>query len=168
MLQEQPLIQSLGKTPTIKVQKCIMNAPTVVIFTDLERALNGLKASQSMVSSSAVATKDLNGNLLLTETTRQKNGSTIAGAFIGGLAGLPLGVVATIFGAAAGALIGGAADFLNGVGEAKLINDIGRELKPGKAVLVLNMTQNNMADFELLMRAVGGTVLRKPSTQQAF
>lgn len=144
-----------------------MNATTIVIFPDSEYAFNALKASQSMVSSYLLATKDLNGNLLVQETTKEKNGSTIAAAFIGGLAGLPLGAVGTIFGAAVGGLIGGTADFLNRAGEAKLVEDIGPELKPGEAALVLDVTENNMADFEALMKAVGGTVIRKPATPQA-
>jgi uncharacterized membrane protein len=145
-----------------------MNAPTVVIFPDLEYASNALKAIQSMVSDFVVATKDLNGNLLLKETTTERNGGTIAGAFIGGLAGLPLGAVATVLGAAAGGLIGVSADLLNGADEGKLVKDVGRELEPGEAALILDMTQNNVADFESLMRAVGGTVLRKPSTPYAI
>jgi uncharacterized membrane protein len=148
-----------------------MNATTVVTFPDLERAFDALKAlkasSTSVVYDSIVATKDLNGNLFFTETTKTKIGGTLAGAFIGGLAGLPLGAVATILGAAAGGLIGATADFLNGADEAKLVKDIGRELDPGEAALVIDMTQNNMADFEALMKAVGGTVTRKPWTLQA-
>jgi uncharacterized membrane protein len=143
-----------------------MNATTVVTFPDLGRALKALAVSQSMVSSSVVATMDLNGNLLLKETTREKNGGTIAAAFIGGLAGLPFGAAATICGAAAGALIGATADFLNGAGEAKLVKDIGRELRPGEAALILDTAQDNMADFESLMKAAGGTIMRKPSRQR--
>ena len=145
-----------------------MNATTVAIFPDLEYAFNALRACRSMVSGSVVLAKDLSGNLLLKRTTREKNGAMIAGAFIGGLAGLPLGAAATILGAAAGGVIGAAADCLNGAGEARLIKDIGRELGLGEAALVLEITQNNMADFEALMKAVGGSVMRKPSTLQAF
>jgi uncharacterized membrane protein len=141
-----------------------MNAATVVIFPDLEYASNALKAIQSMISDAVVATKDLNGNLLWRETTTDRNGSTIAGAFILGLAGLPLGPVATILGAAAGGLIGASADFLNGADQAKLVKDVGRKMEPGEAALILDMTQNNIADFEALMRSVGGTVMRKRST----
>ena len=140
-----------------------MNATTVVTFPDLGRALKALTVSQSMASSSVVATKDLTGNLLLRETAREKNGGTIAAAFIGGLAGLPFGAAATICGAAAGALIGATADFLNAAAEARLVKDVGRELKPGEAALVLDMAQDNMADFESLMKAVGGTITRNSS-----
>ena len=141
-----------------------MNAPTVVIFPDLEYASNALKAIQSMISDAVVATKDLNGNLFWKETTTGRNGSTIAGAFILGLAGLPLGAVPTILGAAAGGLIGASADFLNEADQAKLVKDIGREMEPGETALILDMTQNNIAGFEALMRSVGGTVMRKPPT----
>jgi uncharacterized membrane protein len=143
-----------------------MNATAVVTFPNSDRAFDALKAleasSGSMVYGSVVATKDLNGTLFLNETTKGKVGGTIAGAFIGGLAGLPLGAVAVILGAIAGALIGATADFLNRGGEAKFVKEIGRDLEPGKTFLVIDFTQNNMADFEALMKSAGGTVVRTP------
>ena len=141
-----------------------MNATAVVTFPNSDQAFDALKAleasSGSMVYGSVVATKDLNGNLFLNETTKDKVGGTIAGAFIGGLAGLPLGAVAVTLGAIAGALIGATADFLSRGDEAKLVKEIGRELEPGKTLLVIDFTQNNMADFQALMKSVGGTVVR--------
>ena len=149
-----------------KIWNPIMNAPAIVTFPDSERAFDALKAleasSGSIAGGSIVATKDLNGNLLVAETTREKIGGTMAGAFIGALAGLPLGASATIFGAAAGALIGAAADFLNRAGEARLDKEIGRELKPGETALVVDVSQKNLADFEALMKSIGGTNMRQP------
>jgi uncharacterized membrane protein len=146
-----------------KVRNPIMNATAIVIFPDPERAFDALKvleaSSGSIAGGSIVATKDLNGNLLVTETTREKIGGTIAGAFIGALAGLPLGAVATILGAAAGALIGGVADFLN---RARLDKNIGRELKAGETALVIDVSEKDMADFEVLMKSFGGTITRRP------
>jgi uncharacterized membrane protein len=143
-----------------------MNAAAIVTFSDSERAFEALKAleasSGSIAGGSIVATKDLNGNLLVTETTREKIGGTIAGAFIGALAGLPLGAAATIFGAAGGALIGGVADFLNRASEARLDQKIGQALKPGETALVVDVSQNNVADFEALMKSIGGTIMRRP------
>jgi uncharacterized membrane protein len=141
-----------------------MNATAIVTFLNSDQAFDALKAleasSGSMVYGSVVATKDLNGSLFLNETMKDRVGGTIAGAFIGGLAGLPLGAVAAILGAVGGALIGATADFLSRGGEAKLVKEIGRELEPGKTLLVIDFTQNNMADFEALMKSVGGTVVR--------
>jgi uncharacterized membrane protein len=141
-----------------------MSATAIVTFTDPKRAfdaLNSLEASSgSMAHGSIVATKDLNGNLLVTETTREKSGCTIAGAFIGALAGLPLGAAATIFGAAAGALIGAAADFLNRADEARLDKKIGRGLKPGETALVIDVSEKDFGGFEVLMKSVGGTITR--------
>jgi uncharacterized membrane protein len=143
-----------------------MNAAAIVTFSNSERAFDALKAleasSRSIAGGSIVVTKDLNGNLLVTETTREKIGGAIAGTFIGALAGLPLGAAATIFGAAAGALIGAAADFLNRADEARLDKKIGRELKPGETALVVDMSDKDLADFEVLMRSVGGTITRHP------
>ena len=58
---------------------------------------------------------------------------------------------------------GGAADFLNGVDEARLGKNIGRELQPGETALVIDESQKNMADFEALMKSVGETIMRHPS-----
>ena len=100
-----------------------MNATAVVTFPNSDQAFGALKAleasSGSMVCGSIVATKDLNGNLFLNETAKDKVGGTIAGAFIFGLAGLPLGAAAVTFGAIAGALIGATADFLSRGGRRK-------------------------------------------------
>jgi hypothetical protein len=75
-----------------------MNATAIVTFPDPERAFDALKTLEksngSPGGSSIVVTKDLNGNLRVTETTREKIGGTIAAAFIGALAGLPLGAAA--------------------------------------------------------------------------
>jgi uncharacterized membrane protein len=149
-----------------KVWNPIMNAAAIVTFSKPERAFDALKALEAssgpIAGGSIVVTKDPNGNLLVTETTREKIGSTIAGAFIGALAGLPLGAAATILGAAAGALIGGAADFLNRAGQARLDKNIGRALKTGETALVIDVPEKDMADFEVLMKSVGGTITRHP------
>jgi uncharacterized membrane protein len=147
-----------------KVWNPMMDTAAIVTFPGPERAFDALKAleasSGSIAGGSMVVTKDLNGNLLVTETTREKIGGTIAGAFIGALAGLPLGAVATILGAAAGALIGGVADFLNRADQARLDKKIGRELKAGETALVIGVSEKDMADFEILMKTVGGTITR--------
>jgi uncharacterized membrane protein len=149
-----------------KVWDTIMNATAIVTFPDPDRAFDALKtleaSSGPAAGGSIVVTKDLNGNLFVTETTREKIGATIAGAFIGALAGLPLGAVATILGAGAGALIGAAADILNRAGEEKHDKNIGRELKPGETALVIDISEKNMAAFEALMKSVGGTITGRP------
>jgi uncharacterized membrane protein len=149
-----------------KVWDPIMDATAIVTFPDPEWAFDALKrletSSGPAAGGSIVVTKDLNGNLFVTETTREKIGGTIAGAFIGALAGLPLGAAATILGAGAGALIGAAADFLNRAGEAKHNQNIGRELKPGETALVVDVSEKNMAAFEALMKSAGGTITRRP------
>jgi hypothetical protein len=84
------------------------------------------------------------------------------GAFIGALAGLPVGAGAAIFGAATGALIGAAADILTRADETGHDKNVGRELKPGGTALVIGVSQKNMTNFEALMTSVGGTIDRHP------
>ena len=126
-------------------------------------ALKALEASSGpIVHGSVVVTKDLSGNLFLHETTKEKIGGMTAGAFFGGLAGLSLGAAATILRAAAGALIGATADFINRRGAAKLANNIGRELEPGETTLIIDITHNKIADLEAKMKSAGGTIIRQP------
>jgi uncharacterized membrane protein len=143
-----------------------MNATAVLTFPSSDQAFDALKtleaSSGSMVYGSVVATKDLNGNLSLNETTKDKVGGTIAGAFILGLAGLPLGPAAVTLAAIAGALIGATADFLSRGGKEKLVKEIGRELEPGNTLLAIDFTKDNMADFEALMKLAGATAVRNP------
>jgi len=137
----------------------IMNTTAIVTFPNPDRAFDALEALEASIGSvaggSIVATKDLNGNLLVTETTREKIGA-------GATAGLPLGAAAMILGAAAGALIGAVADFLNGVGQTRLDQNIGRELKAGETALVIDVSEKDKVDFEVLMNSVGGTIARHP------
>jgi hypothetical protein len=143
-----------------------MNETAIVIFPAPERAFDAVKALEASSGSTArclvVAIKDLNGNLLLKETTREKMGAPSrrhsSVHWPVWLSGQRLR-----FSALPGALIGGAADLLNGVDEARLGKNIGRELQPGETALVIDESQKNMADFEALMKSVGGTIMRHPS-----
>jgi hypothetical protein len=64
-------------------------------------------------------------------------------------------------GAAAGALIGTSAELLNKGDEDEFAQMILRELTPGKAVVVAEIAEDDLSALELLMKQVGGTVVRK-------
>ena len=64
-------------------------------------------------------------------------------------------------GAAAGALIGTSAERLNKGDEDEFAQKISRELTPGKAVVVAEIAEDDLSALELLMKPIGGTVVRK-------
>jgi hypothetical protein len=64
-------------------------------------------------------------------------------------------------GAAAGALIGTSAERLNKGDEDEFAQRISRELTPGKSVVVAGIAEDDLSALELLMKQMGGTVVRK-------
>ncbi len=97
----------------------------------------------------------------LSRITKEGLGGAAVGAFIGALAGLPVGPLAATIGAAAGALIGGSADLTNEGVDTELAEKISRELAPGKAAVVAEVDNEGVVAFEALMKSIGGTVVRK-------
>jgi uncharacterized membrane protein len=84
----------------------------------------------------------------------------VAGALIGGLAGLPLGPVAMTIGAAGGALIGHSAELLHEGDAAELVQKVSRSVDPGKAVIVVEIAKDGLTGFAELMKRMGGAVVR--------
>ena len=62
---------------------------------------------------------------------------------------------------ASGALIGTSAERLNKGDEDKFAQKISRKLTPGKAVVVAEIAEDDLSALELLMKQIGGTVVRK-------
>lgn len=145
-----------------------MNEFVVVMFPDETkmqegtRILRELRAKDSIkLYASTVIAKDADGRLSVQEITSEGFGGTAVGALIGGLAGLPAGPVAAMFGAAGGAIIGMSADRINQRTDIELVDKISRELEPGKAVVVAEIAEDGAGTFAALMGAIGGTVVRQ-------
>lgn len=139
----------------------------VVTFPDaaaIDRGVNALKMMRGgsvKLYASAVVARDESGRLSVEEITKRGHGGTTVGALIGGLAGLPLGPLAMTIGAAGGALIGISADLLNNGDDDAFALKISRELDLGSAVIVADVAEDGLVPFEALMKAAGGTVVRK-------
>ena len=145
-----------------------MNKFVIAIFPDETKISQGTKALKDLrakgnikLYASAVVARDSSGTLSVQEITKEGLGGTAVGALIGGLAGLPAGPLAVTIGAAGGALIGNSADLISRRAEAELADKISRELAPGKAAIVAEVDEDGLISFEALMKAIGGTVVRK-------
>jgi len=145
-----------------------MSKLVVVMFPDtatLQEGIDALKKLRAEGSirlyASTVVARDASGKLSVREVTKEGFGGTAVGAFIGGLAGLPLGPLAVTIGAAGGALIGGSADLTKEGADSEVAEKISRELAPGKAAVVAEVDKDGSIAFEALMKSIGGTVVRK-------
>jgi len=117
-----------------------MSSLVVVTFSDASTLRTGMQELKKLhadggvkLSSLAVVARGPDGKLSVQEREAERPGAAGVGVVIGGLAGLPLGPVAAMIGAASGALIGSSAEVLNRRDENRLIDEISREIIPGKA-----------------------------------
>jgi len=145
-----------------------MSKLVVVMFPDAAMiqepidALKKLRAERHIkLYASTVVARDPNGKLSIQEVTKEGLGGAAVGAFIGALAGFPVGPLAATIGAAAGALIGGSAELTNEGVDTEFAEKISRELAPGKAAVVAEVDNEGVVAFEALMKSIGGTVVRK-------
>jgi len=138
----------------------VVTFPDAAMIHRATGALDKLHAERSIYASAVVA-KDPSGKLSVQEVTKEGLGGTAVGALIGGLAGLPLGPLAVTLGAAGGAIIGNSADLLNQHDEIHFTEKLSRELAPGTAAVMAEVGEDGLTAFEALMKAIGGTVVRK-------
>ena len=141
-----------------------MSKLVVIMFPDaamIQEAIDARAERHIKLYASTVVARGSNGKLSIQEVTKEGLGGAAVGAFIGALAGFPVGPLAATIGAAAGALIGGSADLTNEGVDTEFAEKISRELAPGKAAVVAEVDNEGVVAFEALMKTIGGTVIRK-------
>ena len=85
---------------------------------------------------------------------------TAVGTFIGALAAfLAGGPVAAVIGATAGGLFGLSADLINRGASKTLLEKVSRELLPGKAAIVAEVSEEGGTIFEADIASIGGTIM---------
>ncbi len=109
----------------------------------------------------AIAAKDSDGKVSVKESAYEWPRGTAVGALIGGLAGLPGGLLAATIGAAGGALFGASADLVHRGAGREFVEKVSRELLPGKAAIVAEVSNGKVSDLNTEMGAIGGVVLRE-------
>lgn len=137
----------------------------IVIFPDEASARQGMQVLTDFASDrrvvlrgAGIVTKDDKGRLSMQVLSDEGLRLVAAGALLGGLAGLSVGLLAAAIMATGGAVSGlGAALTHRGAGE-RMMEDVARQLQPGSAALVGDVETDDVAALESRMEAVGGTI----------
>ena len=140
----------------------------VVIFPTETQADEGKKAlkelqdeSRLMIHGVALIHKGTDGKVSMKDQGNEAPLGTAVGTVVGSLIGLLGGPVGLAAGAAAGAFLGYSVDAFNyGVGM-EFVEEVSRNLTPGKSALVAEVDEFWTLGLDLKMEALGGTVVRQ-------
>jgi uncharacterized membrane protein len=144
-----------------------MSKFVVVVFPNEAKASEGLHAFKELdaedsltVYAGAVIVKDADGTVSVKERHGRRPFHAAIGAVIGGLVGLIGGPPVAALGAAGGAVAGGWRDALDlGVG-LDFVDEVSRELTPGKSAILAEIEEDWVTPLDSRMEAAGGVVLR--------
>ncbi|WP_262266102.1 DUF1269 domain-containing protein [Microvirga yunnanensis] len=133
---------------------------------DASRALADLHREGSLaVYSGAVIVKDASGKISVRQAGDQGPLGTALGMATGALIGALGGPVGLAAGAAVGAVGGSIVDLVNlGVG-VDFLDEISRQLSPGKAAIVAEIEEEWVTPLDTRMEALGGTIYRRPRAE---
>jgi uncharacterized membrane protein len=142
-----------------------MSKFVVVVFPSEEKASEGSRALQELheegsvsVVGAAVLVKDADGRVSVKEPDGPGPRGALLGALLVGLIGGP--AVAAL-GAAGGALAGGWRDVLNLGVATDFVDEVSRELTPGRSAVVAEVIEDWVTPLDTRMDAIGGIVLRE-------
>jgi uncharacterized membrane protein len=145
----------------------MMNKTVALIFpgkANADRAnpaFRKLSADGIKVYALTIITRNLDRRLSVLEHIYHGSHVTAVAAMIGGLAGLPGGLLAVVAGAVGGVLIGLSAELTEKSERTKLVDMISDKLAPGDAAIVADLAEAESSHFETRMSAEGGIVLRQ-------
>ncbi len=140
----------------------------VVIFSNEPQAYEGRKALKDLqdngdlsIHGMALITKAPDGMLSVKDEADEGPLGTAVGAVVGGLIGLIGGPVGVAAGVAGGALLGSSTDLFNyGVGM-DFVDEVSRNLTPGKAALIAEIDEYWTIPLDIRMEALGGILVRQ-------
>ncbi len=140
----------------------------VVIFDNEKKAYEGSKALKDLhaegsitLYASAVIVKDASGKVSVKQEDDQGPLGTGVGLVTGSLIGLLGGPAGAAIGAYAGTLGGALYDLAKvGVG-GDFLDEVGQQLKPGKAAVVAEVSEDWVMPVDTRMEAAGGVVFRR-------
>ncbi|MBN9132103.1 MAG: DUF1269 domain-containing protein [Nitrosospira multiformis] len=140
----------------------------VVVFPTEKQAGEGRKAlselqdeGQLTIHGMAIIIKQTDGKVSMKDQADGASLGTAVGAVVGSLIGLLGGPVGLAAGAAAGAFLGYSVDASNyGVGM-EFVDEVSRNLTPGKSALVAEVDEYWTVSIDLRMEALGGIVVRQ-------
>jgi uncharacterized membrane protein len=144
-----------------------MSKFVVVVFSDEDKAHEGVRAFEELhqegtltVYAGALVVKDAAGNVAVKEKRRKGPFRMAAGVLLGGLIGLVGGPPVAALGAAAGGLMGGWRDALDLGGGLDFVDEVSRELTPGKSAILAEVEEDSVMPLDSRMEGIGGVVHR--------
>ncbi len=146
-----------------------MDKMLVATFNTEAEAYKGLSALKNLheagditLYATAVLVKDASGAVTLKQKAEPGPVGTAFGALAGGVVGLLGGPIGVLAGASAGGLTGLLFDVAEwGMGE-DLVNEVSKQLSPGKAVVLAEVDETWMAPIDTTLRQLGAVVSRRP------
>jgi uncharacterized membrane protein len=125
------------------------------------QALDELHAEASItLHASALITKDASGNATVKQTAERGPVGTGVGLVTGSLIGMLGGPVGAAVGACAGSLGGVLYDLARAGVEADFLDQVKRDLQPGKAAVIAEVSEGRVTPLDNRMHALGGVVFR--------
>jgi len=144
-----------------------MERVLVVIFSEPDKVFEGRDALKDLdhedlltLYAYAIITKTPEGKVVVNEEKDRVGLKTVAGTSLGSLIGLLGGPVGFGIGAVAGFLTGLIADLDNAHVSTDFVDDVSRELTPGKFALVAEVNEDWTSWLDLGMTELGGVVHR--------
>lgn len=145
-----------------------MSSFVVAIFPTEKQAYEGRKALGKLQDEGRLALhgmalihKGTDGKVSIKDEVNEAPLGTAVGVVVGSLIGLLAGPVGVAAGAAGGAFLGYSVDAFNyGVGM-EFVDEVSRNLTPGKSALVAEVDEFWTVGLDLEMEALGGIVVRQ-------
>jgi uncharacterized membrane protein len=143
----------------------------IISFDDDSKPYQALSVLKSLsdqdrlvAKSAAVVQRDNTGALHVDDGFDAETGeATAAGSLIGMLIGVVGGPIGMALGLGTGALAGGAFDLERASSSDAVLAQVNSYLRPGKTVLVAEVTEYAVEVLDAEMRGLGGTVTRRPT-----
>ena len=145
-----------------------MDRMLVVVFDTEPKAYEGKATLYQLddegsisVYADAVINKNADGSATVKQSNDQGPLGTLLGTSLGSLIGLLGGPVGLAIGASVGLLGGSIADLDNARIGADFIDDVSKELQPGKFAVVAEIEEDWTTPVDLRMEGIGGKVFRR-------
>ena len=145
-----------------------MDRMLVVVFDNEDKAYEGSRVLRRLdedgyvaVYDAAVVTKNGNGTATVKRGGEFGPRGTLIGLAVGSLIGLLGGPAGVAVGFAGGTLMGAFSDFENVRVGSDFMEDVEKELVPGKVALVAEVEEEEIIPTDEAMEALGGRVLRR-------
>jgi uncharacterized membrane protein len=146
-----------------------MEKMAIVVFDSEREAYEGFRALKTLHSegsihlfAEALISKDASGTPTIKEAADPSTGTgVVVGMVTGSLLGLIGGPIGVALGAGAGAAGGGIFDLVNAGIDMDFLQEVAKQMKPGKAAVVAEIQEEWVLPVDTRMKALGGIVYRR-------